>query len=62
MNQQRRRLYSIKEAAEQCSIGRSKVYELIGAGEIAVVKIGRRSLIPADSLEAYVERLMAAVS
>jgi excisionase family DNA binding protein len=40
-------------------IGRSKVYELIGAGVIPTVTIGRRRLVPHAALVAYVERLVA---
>ncbi|GAO56850.1 hypothetical protein NMD1_04019 [Novosphingobium sp. MD-1] len=37
-------------------IGRSKLYELIAEGSIAVVKIGAVTLVPMDSLRALVER------
>lgn len=57
MQQTKRRLYPVLEAAQQLGVGRSTVYELMAAGELAVVKIGRRSLIPAESLDQYVERL-----
>lgn len=38
-------------------LGRSKAYELITAGELEVVHIGRCARVPLDSVEAYVERL-----
>jgi excisionase family DNA binding protein len=50
-------LHSVPEAAGALGIGRSLLYELLAAGEIASVSIGRRRLIPADALAAYVERL-----
>jgi excisionase family DNA binding protein len=50
-------LHSVHEAAGALGIGRSLLYELLAAGEIASVSIGRRRLIPADALAACVERL-----
>lgn len=38
-------------------LGRTKLYELIKDGELATVKIGRRSFITRRSIDAYVERL-----
>lgn len=38
-------------------IGRTKLYELVNAGELVHVNIGRRGFITADSIAAYVERL-----
>nr|WP_245656255.1 helix-turn-helix domain-containing protein [Novosphingobium naphthalenivorans] len=37
-------------------IGRSKLYELIAAGEIEIVKIGAVTLIPVASLQALIAR------
>lgn len=54
---QRPVLHSVPEAARVLGIGRSLFYQLLAAGEIASVSIGRRRLIPADALTAYVERL-----
>ena len=50
-------LHSVPEAASALGIGRSLLYQLLAAGEIASVSIGRRRLIPADALVAYVEQL-----
>ncbi|MDZ4064491.1 MAG: helix-turn-helix domain-containing protein [Coriobacteriia bacterium] len=58
MNGAKRRLYPLMEAAEQLGVGRSKVYELIGSGALHAVKIGARTLIPAESLNAYVSSLV----
>ena len=41
-------------------VGRTKVYELVNAGEIVKVCIGRRSFITTESLAAYVDRLTQA--
>lgn len=50
-------LLSIEEAARALRLGRSKTYELIAAGELEVVHIGRCARVPLDAAEAYVERL-----
>jgi len=50
-----------EEAAEALSIGRSKVYELIGTGELPSVRIGASRRIPADALVEFVGRLQGAV-
>jgi excisionase family DNA binding protein len=46
-----------EEAAELLSIGRSKVYELIGTGELASVRIGASRRIPAQALAEFVQQL-----
>lgn len=48
-------LLSIPETAKALSLGRSKVYELIGEGRLDAVCIGRRRLIKADSVRALVD-------
>ncbi len=50
-------LYKPEPAAEALGIGRSKLFELIAAGEIETVQIGRSRRIPRAALEAYVQRL-----
>ncbi len=49
-------LLTMIEAARALSIGRTTMYELVTAGEIDVVHIGRSARVPVASLEAYVER------
>lgn len=46
--------YSIPEAVQATSIGRSKLYELIAQNRIKVRKIGKRTVIPAESLHALI--------
>lgn len=48
--------YRIPDAMAVTGIGRSKIYELVGAGEIEAVHVGRRTLIIAASLNDYIER------
>lgn len=49
-------LVPVEEAAAILSLGRSKVFELLAAGEIESLKIGRRRLIPRQALDAFVTR------
>lgn len=46
--------YSIEEAVAATSISKSSIYNRIAAGEIAVAKVGRRTVIPARSLRKLV--------
>ena len=45
----------IREACRLTGIGRSKLYELIAAGEIDIIKVGTITLIPTESLESFFE-------
>lgn len=47
--------YSPAEAAEAIGISRAKLYELLEAGELRSVKIGRRRLIRAADLESLLD-------
>jgi excisionase family DNA binding protein len=51
------RLLSIDEAADALGIGRSRLYEEIGAGRLRSVTVGRRRLVPASAIAAYIEAL-----
>ncbi len=55
-------LHKPEAAAAQLGIGRSKLFELIAAGEIETVQIGRSRRVPADALEDYVARLRRQVT
>jgi excisionase family DNA binding protein len=48
---------SVEEAMNFLCIRRTKLYELIKSNEIEAIKLGRRTLIPAASLQAFVDRL-----
>jgi len=52
-------LVRVEEAARLLSISRSKAYELIAAGELASVTIGRARRVPMDALAAFVASLRA---
>ena len=49
-----RLLYKPAEAAEILGIGRSKLYELLEADEIASVWIGRSRRVPVEALHAFI--------
>ena len=50
-------LQRIPEAGRLLGLGRTTMYELIDAGEVEVVHIGRAARIPLDSVERFVDRL-----
>ena len=50
-------LIDVTSAAAALGIGRTKVYELLAAGKLRKVKIGRRSLIPVGALQELVDSL-----
>lgn len=49
-------LLRIPEVAAELRLARSSVYELIQAGELPVVRIGRAVRVPRVGLEDWVER------
>ncbi len=50
-------LLKVETAADRLSIGRSKAWELVSAGELRTVRIGRSVRVPATEVEAFVARL-----
>ena len=52
-----RLLLPVNDAATSLGVGRTKIYELIADGQIELVKIGRKSLVPKASLEQFVSKL-----
>jgi excisionase family DNA binding protein len=50
-----------EEAARILALGRSKLYEMLAAGEIGpVIKIGRATRIPVSALHKWMDRQAAA--
>jgi excisionase family DNA binding protein len=49
-------LLTIPQAAAVLSVGRTTVYELIGAGDLEAVHIGRSVRVPVADLHAFVAR------
>lgn len=52
-------LLSIDEAAKALSIGKTKLYAELKAGNIVGVKIGKRTFISAKNLDLYIGSLEA---
>ena len=48
------RLLSIDEAASALGIGRSRLYNEVGAGRLRSIKIGRRRLVAAGSIADFI--------
>lgn len=46
-------LFSIADAAQALSLGRTSIYELIRSGELETRKMGRRRLITAASIRRH---------
>ena len=49
-------LVSAEEAAAILSLGRRKIFELLAAGTLESLTVGRRRLIPRQALTEFVER------
>jgi len=48
---------TIDRAINMLGIGRTKLYELIAAGELETIHIGRRTLVLQESIDALIRRL-----
>lgn len=46
--------YSIREACQASSLGRSTIYNHIAAGRLRATRVGGRTIIPADALHALI--------
>ena len=51
------RLLAIKQAIYELGISRTALYELINAGTLKTVKIGRRRLVPTEAIEELIAGL-----
>jgi excisionase family DNA binding protein len=48
---------TVAGAKKALGIGTTKIYELIGEGQLRTIKIGRRALIRTESIHALIDRL-----
>lgn len=46
--------YSVKQVAEQTSLGRRTLWEAIAEGKLAVVRVGARVLVTPDALDDFI--------
>ena len=46
--------YSIREACQASSLGRTTLYSHIAAGRLRAVRVGGRTIIPAEALHALI--------
>lgn len=49
---------TVEEAARALGIGRSKAWELVKAGDLATVRIGRTRRVPVSAVHDYAARLL----
>ena len=59
MERKERVLITTTEAASRLSIGRSKLYQLIGEGKLRTVRIGRAVRVPVVEVDRYAAELLA---
>lgn len=52
--------YSIKEACQASSLGRTTLYNHIAAGRLRVTRVGGRTIVPAENLHALIAGNVAA--
>jgi excisionase family DNA binding protein len=50
---------TITDAARMSAIGRSKLYEFINDGRLPIVKVGAKTLVRVDTLDALLKSLEA---
>ncbi len=46
--------YSIREACQASSLGRTTIYSHIAAGRLRVTRVGGRTIVPAENLHAFI--------
>jgi excisionase family DNA binding protein len=55
INHARPLAYSIKDACAASSLGRTTLYSHINSGRLKAIRVGGRTIIPADSLISLLE-------
>ena len=51
-----RMAYSVEETAQALGIGRGLVFMLLREGQLKSIRLGKRRLIPAAELQAFMDR------
>lgn len=60
MNDTNRLTYTLQEAAQLLGVGRSAAYEAARQGQIPVIRVGRRLLVPKVALDRLLKSVEAA--
>jgi excisionase family DNA binding protein len=55
VHEEERLVYTVAEAGELLGISRAFAYELVARGELPVIRLGRRRLVPKVALVALVQ-------
>lgn len=50
-------LLSIPEACEKLRIGRTRLYQILNAGQIKAVRMGKRTFIPTAAVDEFINGL-----
>ena len=58
----RSRLLTLAEVSDLSTLGMTKIFELVGTGELPSVKIGSRRLVPLFAYESWVSSLLESSS
>jgi excisionase family DNA binding protein len=53
------RLHNVESVMERLGVGRSTVFQLMAAGALRSVKVGRRRLVSEAALRQFIEKLDA---
>ena len=54
-----RKAYNVEEFMAAFGVGRAKTYEFINSGQLRIVKLDRRTLIPVEAAEALLKPVAA---
>ena len=49
-------VFTVPEAGELCGLGRSASYEAARRGDLPVIRIGRKLLVPVEALRSMLEK------
>jgi excisionase family DNA binding protein len=52
-------LNDVRATADYLHCGKTHIFELVRTGQLASVKVGRKRLIPATAIHAYLQGLMS---
>jgi excisionase family DNA binding protein len=48
-----------EDCAEALSVGRTRIYEMLGSGELPSILVGKLRRVPAEALKDWVDRQVA---